>query len=1042
MSIEKERLLSLIEFAQHSARLKLNPTQDVSNHRIFHRFEHDVIGLPGVHFNTGGDQEEIWLIVDRLTETKAPIPKDQILINWLEASNNPEKEPVLKSVIELPEKDSTDNQKSLTLLSEHPKKDEIEQKLKKYISQQWSSWSAEEKKRRRTIKLYSELFTIKQQLEGSITDSAIELVWGIGIGVWKVEKSNIKYPLLTQLVELSLNEKEMTIEIRPRQTEIQLESDVYVSIDNPGITDLEKTFKELQTKQTQIFSPFDRITYESYLQIAVTHLDSKGMYWPNQTTADNRKLPDSGQELKVTDTWVLFARPRSKSQFIQDLERFKNHLDQDEVIINGVANELVKEPSAEHIEFKIPSFRGLSSLGLSCDEGSEIMDLYFPLPFNEEQVNIIQMLECSKGVVVQGPPGTGKTHSIANIISHYMACGKRVLVTSMKEPALSVLKEKLPETIQPLAIAILTNEQEGMKQFEFAVSKIAQELQTIDRKVLASDIAQGEQFINQLHAKLASFDRSITDWAKNNIRPFMCDGKTIYPEDAAREIKLALGQFEWLEDDISVCPENDLKINNEDVVTLRESRSAVANDLIYLNENLPEVDIFPDVIELLQIHKDLLESNRIEELLKNDDYPSLVNGAETTFHHVEDLLIAVSDFDKLIEQILSENMSWTDSIKDKLLKSNHHQLIEIFDILAEEITEAILEKNSFLSRPVIIPQSFNLDDEIIAAVLNKSEGKSAFGVGGIFGKRKFKAMLEDIRLVNSKPSSIEDWKYVYKFLILQARIRELIIRWNNVVVELEISVIDIDTLDDSIRKLSEMLATYNAIKDSIKKETFIRENIKQLCPYWKRVNEIFESKACRNKFCEALNYYLRCRKLSYTKQKKNKLIDLLNKNTGKITEDIRMFFKNIGQTDISDLHFQDEWTKLISELNRVLSLRYHFYNIQNICSRIKEAGGNKWATRLTCEPMISETDDLLPSSWQQAWRWRRLQNHLSMANCFNEFKDFICQRSQVEKTLSKTYQNIVANRTWLQLANNATPDIRAALQAFQAAIARIGKGYR
>lgn len=33
-------------------------------------------------------------------------------------------------------------------------------------------------------------------------------------------------------------------------------------------------------------------------------------------------------------------------------------------------------------------------------------DLFFPMPFNDEQVRIIQLLETSNGVVVQGPPGT------------------------------------------------------------------------------------------------------------------------------------------------------------------------------------------------------------------------------------------------------------------------------------------------------------------------------------------------------------------------------------------------------------------------------------------------------------------------------------------------------------------------------------------------------------------------------------------------------------------------------------------------------------
>lgn len=110
------------------------------------------------------------------------------------------------------------------------------------------------------------------------------------------------------------------------------------------------------------------------------------------------------------------------------------------------------------------------------------------MAFNDEQVRIVQLLDVSNGVVVQGPPGTGKTHTIANVICHYLANGKRVLVTSMKDPALAVLQEKLPADIRPLAISLLTSEAEGMKQFEYAITKIASEVQTIDRAAMAREM--------------------------------------------------------------------------------------------------------------------------------------------------------------------------------------------------------------------------------------------------------------------------------------------------------------------------------------------------------------------------------------------------------------------------------------------------------------------------------------------------------------------------------------------------------------------------
>jgi superfamily II DNA or RNA helicase len=61
------------------------------------------------------------------------------------------------------------------------------------------------------------------------------------------------------------------------------------------------------------------------------------------------------------------------------------------------------------------------------------------LAFNNEQIEIAESLQDEKtaGIVVQGPPGTGKTHTIANVICHYLAVGKNVLVTAKTPEALN-----------------------------------------------------------------------------------------------------------------------------------------------------------------------------------------------------------------------------------------------------------------------------------------------------------------------------------------------------------------------------------------------------------------------------------------------------------------------------------------------------------------------------------------------------------------------------------------------------------------------------
>jgi hypothetical protein len=210
-----------------------------------------------------------------------------------------------------------------------------------------------------------------------------------------------------------------------------MELDWYAAQNIAGVTDLEKAAKE-QFKQAQAtFSPFDPGTYEPILRSAQANLDSSGVYLPDQEhdSADRRSLPTADDNLKITDTWVLFARPRTRSEFVRDLERLKKNAEEISAETYPAALlAIVSEPVDDNTAFELPAFRGISMSTYEGESGIKARDLYFPKAFNDEQVRIIQMLEVSPGVVVQGPPGTGKTHTIANIICHYLANGNAHLI--------------------------------------------------------------------------------------------------------------------------------------------------------------------------------------------------------------------------------------------------------------------------------------------------------------------------------------------------------------------------------------------------------------------------------------------------------------------------------------------------------------------------------------------------------------------------------------------------------------------------------------
>ncbi len=591
MSVERDRLLSLIEFSQQSARLRGKPPATVAAHGLFALYEHEIQGLPGIRINVNGpeSEDEIWLAVERLHEMRPPDVASAVLRPWVQMTQAPTEEPRLReaadgasliaagthcSSVKPPEqgKPAIDPETTITL-SDYEEAPLVRAQFAAYLATKWRPWAEEEKRRRRTIRLYSQLFTLKHQLEGSIVEAQLEFVWGVGLGIWNSNGAMVSYPLVGRLVEMSLNPVTAEVEIRPRDVDARIEVDWYASVDNLGVADLEKAAKEFFGEATITFSPFDRGTFEPLLRTAVTNLDANGIYWPSEVAVEDRTLPKADDKLKVTDTWVLFARPRTNSLFLQDLEKLKKQAEEAESYPPAVAA-VVTDPDTTNPVVELPPFRGVSASYHSerSTSGKKARDLYFPKAFNDEQVRIVQLLDISDGVVVQGPPGTGKTHTIANVICHYLAEGKRLLVTSMKDPALAVLQEQLPEEIRPLAISLLTSEQEGMKQFEHAIHKIASEVQGLDRGSTARTINHLEESIDALHGKLASIDRKIGEWAKRNLAKVTLETEEIDPQDAAREVVGNAGQFEWIPDSLGIAPEFAPQFSDADVVRLREAR--------------------------------------------------------------------------------------------------------------------------------------------------------------------------------------------------------------------------------------------------------------------------------------------------------------------------------------------------------------------------------------------------------------------------------------------------------------------------------------
>jgi hypothetical protein len=71
--------------------------------------------------------------------------------------------------------------------------------------------------------------------------------------------------------------------------------------------------------------------------------------------------------------------------------------------------------------------------------------LFTPLPADSSQLAAVVASEKGHDFVLDGPPGTGKSQTIANIIAHNLALGRRVLFVAEKRAALEVVQRRLEQ---------------------------------------------------------------------------------------------------------------------------------------------------------------------------------------------------------------------------------------------------------------------------------------------------------------------------------------------------------------------------------------------------------------------------------------------------------------------------------------------------------------------------------------------------------------------------------------------------------------------
>ena len=210
-------------------------------------------------------------------------------------------------------------------------------------------------------------------------------------------------------------------------------------------------------------------------------------------------------ELSERKTLVerIEALPGTRHGFIGDgwlLFGTEQHVSHDELVtslIDLAGRGIVSNPLRAFVGAQV-----VPRLGPEMGSGEPL----FPLASNREQRAIAVSLDRSPVVVVQGPPGTGKSHTIANLISHFLATGRRVAVTAQKDQALRVLQEKIPADIRPLAVSLAGDQKKGRTAIRGALSQVVESARV--------PVADRQEALGKARQSIATIDHEIRQLEK------------------------------------------------------------------------------------------------------------------------------------------------------------------------------------------------------------------------------------------------------------------------------------------------------------------------------------------------------------------------------------------------------------------------------------------------------------------------------------------------------------------------------------------------
>ena len=546
-----------------------------------------------------------------------PLAVDKELLEWISGDWADYKSPIKL----LSEKIIKENDASKVVNISKKEKEILEKLLKDR-----KLWVEEQKKIEVVRNLFDTLYNKYLVLDRD--SDTLELV--VANGLVKVPNEDICYPILLKKVNFSIDTEKNIISITDASDNDFITQELYLNflaeVEN---INLDKVFYlEDKIVENNIHPISKNDTIKDFFREFIHNLNPRAQFIED--------LDKKNKESVITIEWkpILFIRKKDDGK----VEAINN-------IIKDIEN-----------GGEIPEYLSelVGVIGSDKRAVEPIPDILFTKETNNEQIEIIKSLYSHRAVVVQGPPGTGKTHTIANLLGHFLAEGKNVLITSQTKKALDVLKEKIPTDIQDLCISMLDDDSSDLGN---SVESISEKLGYLNLETLKNEYEEIENQRNELKEDIKNIKRKIFNIKYQESHPIIYNNESITLREAGEFLRKNQRELDRIPGIVSSgipCP-----INNENLAFLKsgykKSVSKEEEKEIELGLNkLSDFWTLEEFKEMLENKKEIM--SRLDLLLKNKKY------------HINDNLFYVDD-KMLIDLDKFKNYSGIDKIIPEDLKS-------------------------------------------------------------------------------------------------------------------------------------------------------------------------------------------------------------------------------------------------------------------------------------------------------------------------------------------------------------------------------------